>query len=168
MKKYGKSVEPMTALSFEVAELQIQQQLPSPWRRRRERDGQSRLDNFPQTPNNDVCLPLSTKHSFSCHRDEDGNISGTSSGAEFSLSSLQTNIRWEQLRNFERNRVLPFITERDINLTIFPFFSLLAIENLQIHLIWQESRIFFKSRFVLATFSISKCGQFSSKNGKFC
>jgi hypothetical protein len=50
----------------------------------------------------------------------------------------------------------------------FSFFSLLAIENLKIHVIWQQSRFFFKSRFVLATFAISKCGQISSKYGKFC
>ncbi len=67
----------------------------------------------PRKHPNDRCFPLSTKHSFFCQRDEDGNISGTSSGAEFSLSSLQTNVRSEQLRNFERNRVLPFITVRE-------------------------------------------------------
>ncbi len=92
-------------------------------------------------------------------------------------------IRWEHVGNYEMNRVLAFITAKEHQVRTsrelytenqikksddFSFFSLLAIENLKIHLIWQETRIFFKSRFVLATFAISKCGQFSSKYGKFC
>jgi hypothetical protein len=59
-------------------------------------------------------LPVEQSSRFlHCRRTSGENSSGTSSGIEFSLSSLYENIGWEHVGNYKVNRVLAFITAKE-------------------------------------------------------